>query len=81
MSRPQPEPHTEYAAEGPNEEFRAASRREAIRSLAAAWDISETRAVGLLANPDEYAAECQARQPRISGRAARRELERRYPAP
>ena len=80
MSRPHPEPGTEYAAEGPNEEFRASSRREAVRGLAASWGMTETRATDLLANPGEYAEECRARQ-RLTGREAMRQLERRYAAP
>jgi hypothetical protein len=78
--KPRPEPHTEYAAEGPTPEFRAASRREAVRCLAAAWDVSESRAADLLANPDEYREECRARQ-RLTGPEARRILERRYAGP
>jgi hypothetical protein len=56
------------------------SRGEAVRSLAKAWGLTETRAAGLLDDPDAYGVECRARQ-RLTGREALRELERRFPCP
>lgn len=79
MSKPRPEPGTEYACGIlPNPEFRAASHREAVACLARSWGITETRAAALLDDPAAY-AEAARTQP-VSGAEARRALERRYVA-
>jgi hypothetical protein len=56
-----PEQGVEYAAY-PNELYRVHRVTEAVRSLAKAWGVTETRAAGLLADPDEYRAELRSRE-------------------
>lgn len=72
-----PEPGVEYAA-FPSEEYRAAGHREAVRSLAKAWDITETRAAACLEDPGEYQTEYRAR---MTPQQQLRRLERRYAPP
>lgn len=66
--------------ERPVEYATAGGNREAIRSLAAAWNLTETRAGELLSDAGEYGAELRSRQV-VTGPEARRITERRYAGP
>jgi hypothetical protein len=74
VSEQRPEAGVEYAG-FPTDEYRAHGRREAVLSLARAWDITETRAAACLAHPGEFRAEYRSR---MTPQQRLRELERRY---
>jgi hypothetical protein len=76
MAKQRPEQGVEYASE-PTDEYRSHNRLEALKSLAAFLNVSEDRALDLLADPVEYRAEIRSRP--LPWREARRQLEaRRY---
>jgi len=62
-------------------EYADVARRggEHLRTLAAAFGVSEVRAAELLADPAQYRAAYRARHP-LTVAEARRQLERRYPS-
>jgi hypothetical protein len=64
-------------------EFAGAPRRaEAVRSLASAWNVTETRAAALLDDPVAYERELARLARRgMTVRERLRVMERRYPAP
>jgi hypothetical protein len=75
MSKPRPAPGVSYAGGLP--EFLAASRGEAVRSLAAYLGVTEVRALGLLDDPAQLAVELRSHPLAVT--RARRRLERRFP--
>ena len=66
--------------ERPIEYATAGGNREAIRSLAAAWNLTEGRAGELLSDSAEYGAELRSRQV-VTGPQARRETVTAIPVP
>jgi hypothetical protein len=76
MPKQRPEQGVSYARP-PTEEHRAATVLEAVKGLAKAWGITETRAAECLADHAEYQLEMRAH---MTPRQAMREMERRYAA-
>ena len=70
--KPRPEPGVSYAA-APTDEYRAASRLEAARGLAAWLGVTETRATALLEDETALVAEIRSHEA-VSAEASNRLL-------